>query len=84
MRRNPALRTVAKRGLAIAIFLSVASPVIACPMCKDAAVDAGKTAAAAGLDFNRSIYIMLGGFAGLVGVTGGVIYKAVGNQSRSR
>jgi hypothetical protein len=50
----------------------------ACPMCKESTVDTTQPAAVqpAGLDFNRSIYIMLGGFAGLVGMTGTVIVKA--------
>jgi hypothetical protein len=49
-----------------------------CPMCRDSTVDSTQPTAtqSAGLDFNRSIYVMLGGFAGLVGMTGTVLYKA--------
>ena len=48
-------------------------------MCKDSTVDAGKTSVteSTGLDFNRSIYFMLGGFATVVGFTGRVMYRAV-------
>jgi len=77
-KRNSALRAAAKRGLAILIFSSFSSPLLACPMCKDSTVDSCKVAAAdsASLDFNKSIYIMLGGFASVVGMTGRVMYKA--------
>jgi hypothetical protein len=79
VKKNPALRAAAKRGLAIVIFLMLASPVLACPMCKDSTVDAGDTSIkeSSSLDFNKSIYIMLGGFVGVVGLTGRVMYKAV-------
>src|SRR5258708_2108085 len=65
--------------LFIILFSLFSVPAFACPRCKDSTVDTGKTAAAdsSGLDFNKSIYIMLGGFAGVVGFTGRVIFKAV-------
>jgi hypothetical protein len=77
--KRPALRAAAKPVLGILMLLVLASPVLACPMCKDSTVDNDKpmAAASAGLDFNRSIYVMLGGFATVLGVTGRVIYKAV-------
>jgi hypothetical protein len=75
---NSALRAAAKRGLVVAAFFVVASPALACPMCKDSCVDTGKPAAtaSAGLDFNKSIYVMLGGFISVVGFSGRVMYKA--------
>jgi hypothetical protein len=65
-------------GLLLIIFALSATPVMACPMCKDSTVDSCKVAASesASLDFNKSIYIMLGGFASVVGLTGRVMYKA--------
>jgi hypothetical protein len=59
-------------------FVLLASPALGCPMCKDSTVDTGgkPAVASAGLDFNKSIFIMLGGFAGVVGLTGRVMYKA--------
>jgi hypothetical protein len=61
------------------VFSLFSVPAFACPMCKDSTVDTGKTTTAdsSGLDFNKSIYIMLGGFAGVVGFTGRAIFKAV-------
>jgi hypothetical protein len=55
------------------------SPALACPMCKDSTVDPAtpNVAESAGLDFNKSIYVMLGGFATVVGFTGRVMYRAV-------
>jgi hypothetical protein len=80
--KNRALRTAAKRGMAILVFSMITSPVLACPMCKDSTVDTGKAGVTetAGLDFNKSIYIMLGGFATVVGFTGRMMYMAA--QSR--
>ncbi len=48
-------------------------------MCKDSAVDTGQpnVTESSGLDFNKSIYVMLGGFATVVGFTGRVMYRAV-------
>jgi hypothetical protein len=76
---NSALRATAERGFIIAAVLIFASPVLGCPMCKDSSVDSDKPAAAAsaGLDFNKSIYVMLGGFVSVVGFSGRVMYKAV-------
>jgi hypothetical protein len=55
-------------------------------MCKDSTVDNEKPAAAAsaGLDFNKSIYIMLGGFVSVVGLTGRVMYKAARQEPRTK
>ena len=64
---------------AIAITLALAGPALACPMCKESAVENNqKTGVAdtAGLDFNHSIYAMLGGLVSIIGVTGRVMYKA--------
>jgi hypothetical protein len=75
----------ARRGIMVTVFFAMTSPIYACPMCKDSTVNsdnntsANATVAAAqnpGLDFNKSIYIMLGGLASVVGLTGGVMYKA--------
>jgi hypothetical protein len=79
LKKNPALWAVAKRAMLTAGFLTLVSPVMACPMCKDSAVDAGtpRVAESAPLAFNKSIYIMLGGFISVVGFTGRVMYKAV-------
>ncbi len=70
-------------GLALAIALSAPVVARACPMCKDGAAmpaQQPKTAApaeAAALDFNTSIYVMLG-VVGTVGATvGRVMFKAV-------
>ena len=55
------------------------SPIHACPMCKDSTVTPDtKTVATENnsLDFNRSIYIMLGGLVGVVGFTSRVMFKA--------
>ncbi len=79
-RKSLALRAIAKQGLIILAFLAMASPVLACPMCKDSTVGTdNKTVAAAesaSLDFNKSIYLMLGGLVSVVGFTGSVMYKA--------
>ncbi len=53
-------------------------------MCRDSvAADtaSAQTAEATSLNFNTSIYAMLGGFAAVVGFTGRVIFKAVRSQS---
>jgi hypothetical protein len=65
--------------LLVIVCLGYMAPISkACPMCKDSRVDTESAAAAsaATLDFNKSIYIMLGGFAGVLGFTGRVMYKA--------
>ncbi len=76
---HPALRAVAKLGLVASTLLIFASPILACPMCKDSTVDTDKPAAtaSAGLDFNKSIYVMLGGFISVVGFSSRVMYKAI-------
>ncbi len=71
------VRLAAELGFAFLILLMLASPSPACPMCKDSSVDTGKPTADAGLDFNRSIYVMLGGFTTLAGSAGLVMYRAV-------
>jgi len=75
---TPALRAAAKHGMVFAMVSMLASPLLACPMCKDSTVDTGQAQAteSSSLDFNKSIFIMLGGFAGVVGLTGRVMYKA--------
>jgi hypothetical protein len=53
-------------------------------MCRDSvAADtrSAQTAESASLNFNTSIYAMLGGFAVVAGFTGRVIFKAVRSQS---
>jgi len=76
---SSALRAAAKRGWIVAAVLLLVSRVSACPMCKDSSVNTDKPAAtaSAGLDFNKSIYVMLGGFISVVGFSGRVMYKAV-------
>jgi hypothetical protein len=76
--RSPAFRP----GLSVLLLflvLAFASTLHACPMCKDSTVHSDKptATASAGLDFNRSIYVMLGGFVGVLAVTGRVMHKAV-------
>jgi hypothetical protein len=68
-----------RRLFSILLFFTIASPALACPMCKDSAVDTGQpnVTESSGLDFNKSIYVMLGGFATVVGFTGRVMYRAV-------
>jgi len=77
---NPVLRAAAKRGIVITTFLLMTSPIYACPMCKDSTpIDpAAKTTTAdnVSLNFNKSIYVMLGGFVSVIGFTGRVMYKA--------
>jgi hypothetical protein len=52
-------------------------------MCKDSTVDSCKVTAteSATLDFNNSIYIMLGGFASVAGLTGRMMYKTAKSSS---
>jgi hypothetical protein len=76
---HPVLRAVAKLGWAVVVLLAISSPVMGCPMCKDSVVDSASAASvpSSGLDFNKSIYIMLGGLVCAVGFTGRVMFKAV-------
>lgn len=58
-----------------------------CPMCKDAVVDSSGKAAvveSSSLDFNHSIYFMLGGFATVLGITGRVMWRVVKLESEQR
>ncbi len=83
----------ATRGRAVAhalrlfpllFVLRYVQSVHACPMCRDSvAADtrSAQTAESASLNFNTSIYAMLGGFAVVAGFTGRVIFKAVRSQS---
>ena len=62
----------------------------ACEMCKDAvATNAGGggidgTGSSAGLNFNASIFYMLGGVFSVMGWIGWIMYKSVHGSSRAR
>ncbi len=74
MRATP-FRCLAAATLALAVAAPAAR---ACPMCKDGApVDASAQPDAAGLDFNTSIYVMLGVIAVVGGGVGRAMVKAV-------
>ncbi len=80
--KNPRLWAAAKTGIGFVLLFLIASPASACPMCKDSTVEnETSTQSASGLEFNRSIFVMLGGFVGIVGLTGRVMYKAAKSQT---
>ncbi len=72
-------RRTAAAGAATSCCAAWVAPARACPMCKDGtAVDAAaQPAETAGLDFNTSIYVMLGVVAVVGGAAGRAMVKAV-------
>ena len=62
-------------GLGIVTFAGVAS---ACPSCKDtiASTEAAGSPGVAGA-FNSSVYLMLGGFLGVLAMVSSIIIKAI-------
>ena len=71
-----------RRGMFILmVLLLMGSPAVGCPMCKDSRVENDASAevsnASVGLNFNNSIYIMLGGFVTMLGLTGGIMYRSI-------
>lgn len=60
------------------LVLALCSAAVACPMCKDSLAN-GDPSGAGKLPngFNTSIDIMLGGFLGVVGMVGGIIWKGI-------
>lgn len=74
MRRNTLLLT-------FAILLCLAGMAMACPNCSDTVASAD-AAGSPGISaaFNSSIYIMLGGFIGVLGMVTFVMVKAIRNE----
>ncbi len=72
-------RRTAAAGAAILLLTTAwVAPARACPMCKDGtAVDAAAQPDTAGLDFNASVYAMLGVVAVVGGAAGRAMVKAV-------
>ena len=71
-------------ALALSTVLMIAAPAAACPMCRDGTVvnaaaptTAPAVAEAASLDFNTSVYAMLGVVAVVAAATGRAMVKAV-------
>ncbi|HSV15759.1 MAG TPA: hypothetical protein VLI90_15970 [Tepidisphaeraceae bacterium] len=69
--------------LLFAIIALTASIAPACEMCRDAVITNGGgggidgTASSAGLNFNSSIFFMLGGVFAVAGWIGWIMYKAI-------
>jgi len=72
-----------KRWIFIFLILVMAAAVHACPTCKesvaltDAAGASSAAASSLGAGFNWSIYFMLGGVMGVMGMVGRILIKAI-------
>ena len=63
--------------LAVALTLCWATSAFACDLCRDAvATNAGSGSESSTLNFNTSIFFMLGGLFAVMGLIGRVMFKA--------
>lgn len=64
--------------LSIALVLTLGAVVMACPACKDSIANTdAQTGGSVGAGFNASIYVMLGGFLGALGLVIRTIIKGM-------
>jgi hypothetical protein len=73
-------------GLLVLVLVLLAAPALfACDLCRDAvATNAGSGSESAGLNFNTSIYFMLGTLFAVMGFIGRVMFKAIKGQPVNR
>jgi hypothetical protein len=62
----------------VALVLITAPALFACDLCRDAvATNSSSGSESAGLNFNTSIFFMLGGLFAVMGLIGRVMFKAI-------
>jgi hypothetical protein len=73
-------------GLAVSAIVLLAAPaVFACDLCRDAvATNTGSGSESSSLNFNMSIYFMLGTLFAVMGFIGRVMFKAVKGSQAAR